>query len=52
MTRLKQVLLSEDDYDFISRYDPERERSASRRDLVSVIEEMQAIILDGAQPDD
>ena len=41
------IRLSRDDLHFIVTYDPERERSANRRDLVAVIEEFQALINDG-----
>jgi hypothetical protein len=40
------IALSESDYRFIVNYDPERERSASRRDMVSVVEEIQSIIVE------
>lgn len=42
------VSLSREDFLFITTYDPERERSASRRDIVAVIEEIQALIATGA----
>lgn len=47
MTDCVHVSMSADDYRFITTYDPERERSASRRDMVTVIEEIQTILLDG-----
>lgn len=47
MDNLAFIQLSEEDYRFIVDYDPERERSASRKDLVKVIEEIQALIVEG-----
>ncbi len=41
------IALDPDDLHFIVTYDPDRERSASRRDLVAVLEEIQALINDG-----
>lgn len=41
------IRLADDDLHFIVSYDPDRERSASRRDLVAVIEEIQALVNDG-----
>lgn len=41
------ISLSHDDLHFIVSYDPDRERSASRRDMVAVLEEIQALINDG-----
>jgi hypothetical protein len=41
------ISLSPDDLHFIVTYDPDRERSASRRDMVAVLEEIQALINDG-----
>jgi hypothetical protein len=41
------ISLSPDDLHFIVTYDPDRERSANRRDLVAVLEEIQALINDG-----
>lgn len=42
--RYTAVRIDLEDYRFLTEYNPERERSASRRDLVSFIEEMQAIL--------
>lgn len=41
------VVLSPDDYDFIVKFDPDRDRSANRRELVEVIEYMQTVIVEG-----
>jgi hypothetical protein len=41
------VELSEDDYRFITEYDPDRERSASRADMVAVLADIQTIIREG-----
>ena len=41
------ISLSPDDLHFIVTYDPDRERSANRRDFVAVLEEIQALINDG-----
>lgn len=41
------VSMSADDFRFITTYDPDRERVASRRDIATVIEEIQAIVADG-----
>jgi hypothetical protein len=41
------VRLDPDDLHFIVTYDPDRERAASRRDLVAVIEEIQALVCEG-----
>lgn len=43
------VCIEDDDLAFILDYDPERERSANRADLVTVIEEIQSIIEDGLE---
>lgn len=40
------VVLSVEDFRFATEYDPERERSASRRDMVTVLEEIQALLRD------
>ncbi len=42
------IALHPDDLHFIVTYDPDRERVASRRDVVAVLEEIQALINDGA----
>jgi hypothetical protein len=47
MTECIHLSMSIDDFRFITTYDPDRERSASRRDLATVIEEIQTILLDG-----
>lgn len=41
---MKILVLSDDDYEFIVSYDPERERTANRAALVTVIEDIQAVI--------
>lgn len=48
----KLISLSGDDLHFIVSYDPERERSANRTQLVAVIEEFQALINDGVMTTD
>lgn len=40
------VALSAEDFRFITEYDPERERSASRRDLVEVLAEIARLVRD------
>lgn len=44
MEAMTLISLDEDEYRFIVEYDPERERSASRRDMVAVLEEIQQIV--------
>lgn len=46
---MKRILveLDEEDYLFLTQFDPDRDRSASRRELVEVIEDMQEILEDG-----
>jgi hypothetical protein len=47
VSRCVHVSLSNEDFLFITTYDPDRERSASRRDIAAVIEEIQAIVAGG-----
>lgn len=41
------VVLAEDDYRFITTYDPDRERSASRADMVDVLHTIQRLVIEG-----
>ena len=43
------VVIPDEDLAFILDFDPERERSATRADLVRVIEEIQGIVEDGLE---
>lgn len=45
------VEMTEDEYDFIVKFDADRERTANRRDLVSVIQHIQSVIEDGRLPE-
>lgn len=45
--RLAFVQLSEDDYRFIVDYDPDRERTATRADMVDVLHTIQALVAEG-----
>ena len=38
------IEVEDSEYKFLTEYDPERERSANRRDLILVIHEMQEVI--------
>lgn len=42
------VHLTDDDFDFIVKYDPDRERVASRAVLVAVLQHIQDVIAEGA----
>ena len=41
------ISLLPQDYDFIDTYDPDRERSASRQDMVDVLHEIQVLLRHG-----
>jgi hypothetical protein len=41
------IRLSLEDYRFITEYDPDRERSAGRRDLVEVLAEIAQLVEEG-----
>lgn len=41
------VQLPWEEFDFITRFDPERERVASRTQLVEVVRHIQAVLMDG-----
>lgn len=41
------VVLDGEDYDFIMRFDPDRERTASRQDMVDVLHTVQRLIAEG-----
>lgn len=45
------VEMDEDEYDFIVKFDPDRDRSANRAHLKMVIEYIQVIVEDGRQPE-
>lgn len=47
--RREIVVLEPEDYDFIVTYDPDRERSASRADMVDVLHTIQGLVRDGRQ---
>jgi hypothetical protein len=40
-----------DEYDFITLFDPDRERSANRRELTEVIEHIQSVLIEGLMPE-
>jgi hypothetical protein len=46
------IALNESDYQFIVEYDPDRERSASRRDMVDVLHEIQSLVVENRVPDE
>ncbi len=46
------VTLTADDYAFLTGFDPDRDRTASRADMVRVIEHMQHALTRGRTPDD
>lgn len=46
------IALNESDYQFIVEYDPDRERSASRRDMVDVLHEIQSLLVENRVPDE
>lgn len=50
MSRI-QVEMDQDEFDFITRFDPDRERSANRRELTEVIEHIQSVLRDGVMPE-
>lgn len=41
------LAVSFEDYDFIVKFDPDRERTASRQDMVDVLHTIQRIIAEG-----
>jgi len=41
------IEIDEDDYDFITGFDPDRERTVNRAGLVEVLDEIAAIVRDG-----
>jgi len=41
------VMLDPDDYDFIQNFDPDRDRTASRQDMVDVLHTIQKIVAEG-----
>lgn len=41
------VWIKDDEYDFMVRFDPDRERSCNRRELIEVIEFMQTVLIEG-----
>jgi hypothetical protein len=43
------VALSRDDYRFIAEYDPDRERSASRADMVDVLGTISGLVSEGRE---
>lgn len=49
MSTVVYVDLDPEEYDFMIRFDPDRERSANRRELVEVIEWMQTVLVEGYQ---
>ena len=50
MSRI-QIEMDEEDFRFLTEYNPFREREANRRDLLGVIEEMQIILAEGVMPE-
>lgn len=41
------VILDPDEYDFIMKFDPDRDRTASRQDMVDALHTIQRIIAEG-----
>ena len=41
------IVISQEDYDFITRVDPDRERQLNRAQLVELLHEIQDIIIEG-----
>lgn len=48
MTEIEEVIfMSTEDYDFIVNFDPDRDRTASRADMVDVLYTIQRIVIEG-----
>jgi hypothetical protein len=43
--------MDEDEYDFIVNFDPDRDRSANRAELVAVLEYISVIVEEGLMPE-
>lgn len=47
MSNVDIIVLDPDDYDFIMKFDPDRDRTATRADMVDVLFTIQRIIAEG-----
>lgn len=42
------IVLKEGDYSFIMKFDPDRDRTATRQDMIDVLHTIQCIVAEGA----
>jgi hypothetical protein len=47
MSNVETIVLDDEEYDFIMKFDPDRDRTATRQDMVDVLFTIQRIIAEG-----